>query len=155
MSDHVGTALEDSEIVDFLQDRGLGTLGLTKGGEAYTIPIAFAYDNEEQRCIFRFIMAEESRKREFVAETDVASLTAYQWKSKSQWLSVVIRGPIRQLPDSDLGHAAALLSSVGHQAAAQETFNESLSEYETVWYALEAEEITGRGRYVGTRASLV
>jgi nitroimidazol reductase NimA-like FMN-containing flavoprotein (pyridoxamine 5'-phosphate oxidase superfamily) len=155
MSEHVGEALKHSEIMEFLQDRGLGTLGLTKGGEAYTIPIAFAYDNEEKRCIFRFIMAEESRKREFVAETEVASLTAYQWKSKNQWLSVVIRGPIHQMADSELGNAAALLSSVGNQAAAQETFNESLSEYETVWCELEAEEITGRGRYVGSRASLV
>ena len=155
MSEHIGTGLDESEITAFLQDRGLGVLGLANGSEAYTIPIAFAYDDEEDRCIFRFIMGEESQKRDFINETDVASLTAYKWKTKMQWVSVVVRGPVRQVADSELAHVAALLSSVGHRAAAHETFNEPLSEYETAWYELDAEDITGRGRFVGSRSSLI
>lgn len=154
MSKHIGEQLDEEEIRRFLQERGLGVLGLAKGGEAYTIPIAFAYDPGENRCIFRFLMGDESLKRSFLAETDVASLTAYKWKTKNQWESVVVRGPISQLPDSELSQAAALFSSVGEQAAL-DVFNGSISEYETIWYQLEIADITGRGRFVGSRKSLL
>lgn len=151
MSEHVGVALDDGEIREFLQERALGVLGFAKDGDAYTIPIAFAYDEVGNRCIFRFIVPDESQKRAFVAETDVASLTAYEWKTKNQWKSVVVRGPIRQVPEENLAQAAGLFASVGEEAAALETFNAPISEYETVWYELAIEEISGRGRFVGSR----
>ncbi|WP_336342818.1 hypothetical protein [Halalkalicoccus ordinarius] len=73
----------------FLKKRGLGVLGLTKGSEAYTIPSAFAYGDAADRWVLRFIMTEDSRKRAFVSETEIASLTAYEWRRKNNWRSVV------------------------------------------------------------------
>ncbi|MFD1562633.1 pyridoxamine 5'-phosphate oxidase family protein [Haloarchaeobius amylolyticus] len=154
MSQDIGVELERDEIEEFLQDQSLGVLGLATDGEAYTIPIAFAYDRGTNRCFFRFVMSDNSRKRAFVTETDRASLTVYEWNTKSQWVSVVASGPIRHVSDSDLSHAATLFSEVGEEAAL-EIFNDDLSEYESVWYELSVSEITGRGQYVGSRESLV
>lgn len=146
MARHVGVELDDYEIEDFLHDRGLGVLGLAAEGDAYTFPVAFAYDDVADRCIFRFVMDEGSLKREFVQETERASLTAYEWHGEDEWKSVVLRGPIRQVPDDDLAQAAALFSDVGTEAAL-EVFNEPIAEYETAWYELAVDEMTGRGRF--------
>lgn len=150
MSREIGVALDEYETEEFLKERGLGVLGMSKGGEAYTIPIAFAYDDEGGRCIFRFIMTEESTKRKFVSETDIASLTAYEWRRKSEWKSVVVRGPIRPVPDDDLAQVAALFSNIGEESAL-EVFNNPISEYETVWYEIDISEITARGRFPGVK----
>ncbi len=154
MSPDIGVELDAEEIETFLREQGLGVLGLAKGSEAYTIPIAFAYDGGSNRCFFRFIMDEGGMKRAFVSETDLASLTVYEWATKNQWKSVVLRGHIRQVSDSDLAEAATLFSDVGEEAAL-EVFNAPISEYETVWYELEITEITGRGQFVGSRDSVV
>lgn len=148
MSREIGVELDRQEAESFLRERGLGVLGFANRGEAYTIPIAFAFDDAADRCIFRFVMTEASTKRQYLTETDVASLTAYEWRSKDDWRSVVVRGPIRRIPEDELGQAAALFSDVGEETAL-EVFNEPISEYETVWYELTADELTGRGRFPG------
>lgn len=150
MSREIGLELDEYETEEFLKGRGLGVLGLSKDSEAYTFPIAFAYDDEGGRCIFRFLMSEGSMKRQFVAETDVASLTAYEWRMKNEWKSVVARGPIRSVSDDDLAQVAALFSDVGEESAL-EVFNNPVSEYETVWYELDISEITARGRFPGVK----
>lgn len=150
MSEHVGTALEQSDIDGFLKDHGLGVLSLADADQAYAIPIAFAYDGEQNRCFFRFIMGEDSRKRDFVATTDRASLAVYEWKTQNQWTSVVMNGPIRPVAESELTVAASLFSDIGEEAALK-TFNRPITEYDTAWYNLEPDEITGRGRRVGAK----
>lgn len=150
MSREIGSELDDYETEEFLKDRGLGVLGFAKDGQAYTIPIAFAYDGSGSRCVFRFLMGGSSLKREFVAATDVASLTAYEWRKRNDWKSVVARGPIRRIPDDDLAEAAALFSDVGEETAL-EVFNKPVSEYETVWYELDVRELTARGQFPGVK----
>lgn len=80
ISRHIDVESEDEEIEEFLKEQGLGVLGFTNGSEAYMIPIAFAYDRSTDRCLFRFLMEDESMKRAFVAETGIASLTVYEWR---------------------------------------------------------------------------
>lgn len=150
MSHQIGVELDRYETEEFLKGRGLGVLGLAKEGEAYTIPIAFAYDDAANRCIFRFLMTEDSMKRRFVSKTDTASLTVYEWRTKDEWKSVVIRGPIRRITDEDLAQVAALFSDVGEEASL-EVFNDPISEYESEWYELDLAEITARGRFPGVK----
>lgn len=150
VSQEIGVALDEYETEEFLKEHGLGVLGLSKGGETYTIPIAFAYDGDGERCVFRFIMTEESMKRKFISETDIASLTAYEWRRKNEWKSVVARGPISPVSDDELAHVAALFSDIGEESAL-EVFNSPLSAYETVWYELDISEITARGRSPGVK----
>jgi nitroimidazol reductase NimA-like FMN-containing flavoprotein (pyridoxamine 5'-phosphate oxidase superfamily) len=144
MSDQIGDQLSEVEVDEFLEERGLGVLGFADGSEAYTIPIAFAFDGD--RCIFRFVDGETSRKRGFVEATEVASLTVYAWDSKAEWRSVVLRGPLEPIPDADLAHAATRFSEVGEEAAL-EIFNRPLSELDSAWYELHVEEKTGRGAF--------
>lgn len=146
MSEIIGTAMDEHEISQFLTDRGLGVLGFAADGEAYTIPIAFAYDDEANRCILRFLAKGESKKREFVSATAVGSLTAYEWTGPDDWRSVVARGPLRSLDDDELAQAAALFSDLGAESAL-EVFNEPVSAYETGWYELRITELTGRARF--------
>lgn len=146
MSETIGDAMDELEIRQFLTERGLGVLGFAADGEAYTIPIAFAYDEERKRCILRFLATEDSKKREFVATTEVASLTVYEWTGPDSWRSVVARGPLQRLADDEMAQAAALFSDLGEEAALK-VFNEPVSAYEAEWYELQVTEITGRGRF--------
>lgn len=143
MSDAIGEAMDEFEITEFLTNRGLGVLGFAAAGEAYTLPVAFAYDDEQARCIFRFLMPDHSRKREFVADTETASLTVYEWGGPDDWRSVVVRGPLQQLPEAELAEAATLFSDLGAEGAL-DIFNEPVSAYETGWYELDVSERTGR-----------
>lgn len=148
MSEEVGRALDEHEIDQLLTEQGLGVLGLGNADEAYTIPMAFAYDSTENRCIFRFITTAESRKSTFAAATERASLTVYEWRRPSEWQSVVISGPLRRIESEELAEAATLFSDVGSESAL-DVFNAPISEYDTEWYELVADEITGRGRFPG------
>jgi nitroimidazol reductase NimA-like FMN-containing flavoprotein (pyridoxamine 5'-phosphate oxidase superfamily) len=144
MSGQIGDRLSEAEIDEYLEQAGLGVLGFASEGEAYTIPLAFAFD--ENRCIFRFLMGQESEKRDFLADTRTASLTVYSWASKDEWQSVVVRGPLKELPDDELPHAATRFSEVGEEAAL-EIFNQPISEMDSAWYELVIEEKSGRGTF--------
>jgi nitroimidazol reductase NimA-like FMN-containing flavoprotein (pyridoxamine 5'-phosphate oxidase superfamily) len=144
MSRQIGDQLSEAEIDDYLKQSGLGVLGFASEGEAYTIPIAFAFDGD--RCIFRFLMGQTSEKRDFLADTETASLTVYSWMGKNEWRSVVVRGPLRELPDEELTLAATRFSEVGEEAAL-EIFNQPISEMDSAWYELRIEEKDGRGAF--------
>lgn len=146
MTSEIGQAMDTYEIEEFLHERGLGVVSLAADGRAYAVPMAFAYDEEDERCFLRFVMGEDSQKRAFVAETEVATLAVYEWGGQFDWRSVVVRGPVDPLPESDLAEAAARFSELGEEGAL-EVFNRPISEYETGWYELIAEEVTGRGQY--------
>ncbi len=146
MSREIGVELDETEIEQFLKQQGLGVLGFARENESYTIPVAFAYDDSAMRCIFRFLMTDDSRKQEFISQTERANLTAYNWQGANDWKSVVAGGPIQSIDDDDLGEAAALFSDIGEETAL-EVFNRPISEYETRWYELDITEVTGRGRF--------
>ena len=143
MTEKIGEPLDDFEIEEFLESTGLGVLGLAKEGAAYTIPIAFAYDGGNHRCILRFVMGQDSKKQEFAAATRTATLTIYDWQSAEAWRSVVLVGTLSELDTDEVASAAALFADVGEQAAL-DIFNRPLEEYETAWYEFKIAEMTGR-----------
>lgn len=144
MTDEIGNPLDEYDITTVLHRRGIGVLGLADGTDAYTIPVAYAYDEENNRCVFRFVMTDDSLKRTFLDGTDTASLTVFEWNGANDWNSIIARGPISRIATDDLGRVAALFAAVGEEAAL-EIFNRPLSAYETVWYALDVTSMTGRG----------
>lgn len=143
MTNDIGSAMADEAVRTVLQSGGIGVLGLAAEGRAYTFPIAFAYDPDAGRCVLRFVSAAESKKREFLPETETASLTVYRWEEPTDWHSVVINGSLEPIADEDVAHAGALFSDVGAEAGL-DVFNRSLSAYDTEWYELVIEDITGR-----------
>jgi nitroimidazol reductase NimA-like FMN-containing flavoprotein (pyridoxamine 5'-phosphate oxidase superfamily) len=143
MTEKIGTALDEFEIEEFLESAGLGVLGLARDGAAYTIPIAFAYDEGNNRCILRFVMGQDSKKAAFAEATRTASLTVYDWDTPEAWRSVVLVGTLSELDTDDVATAAALFADVGEEAAL-DIFNRPLEEYETAWYEFKIAEVTGR-----------
>ena len=146
MTEHIGVPLDDFEVEEFLESRGLGVLGLARADTAYTIPIAFAYDGSNHRCILRFVAGEDSKKAAFADATETATLTVYAWESPERWQSVNLSGELRRLDSDEIAGAAALFSDVGEEAAL-DIFNDSLDAYETSWYEFAIEEVTGRGNF--------
>lgn len=146
MTDHIGVALDDFEVEEFLERRGLGVLGLARDDTAYTFPIAFAYDGSNHRCILRFVMGTDSKKAAFAEATETATLTVYSWESTASWRSVNLVGRLRELDSDEIAGAAALFSAVGEEAAL-DIFNQPLEEFETAWYEFDIAEMTGRGNY--------
>lgn len=146
MTEKIGAALDEFEIEEFLESSGLGVLGLAKEGAAYTIPIAFAYDEGNNRCILRFVGRQDSKKREFAAATRTATLTVYDWEAPEAWRSVVLVGTLSELDSDSIASAAALFADVGEEAAL-DIFNKPLEEYETAWYEFNIAEMTGRAGY--------
>ncbi len=146
MAANIGEELDEYETAAFLREQGLGVVSLATAGEAYAVPMAFAYDEDRNRCLLRFVMGEESRKRSVLAGTGTATLVTFEWHGADDWRSAVARGPIEELPNEDLAEAAALFSELGAEAAL-DVFNGPISDYETGWYALEIEEVTGRGAF--------
>lgn len=146
MAEQIGVPLDKYETEQVLESQGLGVLGFAKENEAYTIPIAYAYDASTDRCLFRFVITADSTKAAFLSAVEIASLTVYEWRGVDDWRSVVARGPLQPLPPDDIGHAAALFSDLGNEAAL-DIFNEPLTEYETAWYELEIDELTARGKF--------
>lgn len=146
MTDSIGEQMDELEIDQFLTERGLGVLGLASDSVAYTIPIAFAYDSGEDRCILRLLMTEDSQKRDFISDADVASLTVYEWVDRDNWRSVVVRGPLEPLEGDEMAQGAAVFSDLGEEAAL-DVFNQPVSAYQTGWYELRVTELTGRGSF--------
>ncbi|MEF8776984.1 MAG: pyridoxamine 5'-phosphate oxidase family protein [Haloarculaceae archaeon] len=146
MTEHIGVAMDDFEVEEFLEHRGLGVLGLARDETAYTLPIAFAYDGSNHRCILRFVMGADSKKAAFAEATETATLTVYAWESKASWQSVNLAGRLRELDSDEIAGAAALFSDVGEEAAL-DIFNRSLEEFETAWYEFDIVEMTGRGNF--------
>ena len=103
-----GIEMADEEIEEFLYDQGHGTLALADEGEAYGVPISFGYDGERlYMSLLEF--GNESQKMAFLETTDVASLIVSEVKTRFDWKSVVVRGAITDVPESDVEYMDGVL----------------------------------------------
>lgn len=96
-----GNQMSEADCKAFLAEQGSGVLSLAHDGEAYGIPISFGFDGE--RTLF-FIMVgfrDPSRKRTFADETETASFLAYDGSSREEWRSVIARGALELVPESE------------------------------------------------------
>lgn len=96
-----GTEMSREEIEEFLIEIGIGTLSLANEGNAYAIPISFAYDEQFHRCFFDLGFGPDSKKREFIRSTDLGCLSVYEWESPYSWTSVVLTGILRATEEID------------------------------------------------------
>ena len=143
MTDHwYGKSMPDDDAVDFLNERGTGVLCLASDRRAYGIPVAFAYDAENDRALFDLGFAPESKKRSFLESTDDVCLTVYEHSSPHEWRSVVVTGPLEALAEGDVDDE---LESWFHTVAGDIDVEEP--DLELQWYELRVEELTGR--YLG------
>lgn len=138
--------MDEYEIDEFLDRQRVGVLAFARNGEAYSVPVAFGYDEGRDRCVFQFIVDETSTKQEYLERTTTASLTVYDWQEGESWQSVVLRGALQPVPTDEIASAASVFSISG-EPAALDVFDKPVDEHEPVWYELRIEEKTGRAVY--------
>lgn len=140
MSDQwYGNTLATEAVSEFLNEQGTGVLSLTNDGRAYGIPVAFAYDADDERAVLDLGFAPESKKREFIEATEEVCLTVYEHDAPDDWTSVVLTGELEELEDEEVSEdTEAWFASVAGDIDVDE------ANLELQWYAVDAEELSGR-----------
>lgn len=102
VTDLHGTEMSERAIGSFLRGQGTGLLALASGSDAYAVPISFGYDDGPRRLYFDLVQfGEESRKVDYAADTTEACFVTYDVQSRFDWRSVIARGPLSDVPESD------------------------------------------------------
>lgn len=96
MSERIAAAMDATDIGEFLDAQQTGVLSLSKGGDAYAIPVSFTYKPERSRIFFRLGYAPGSQKKKFLEATDHAAFVVYA-DTPDGWQSVVASGRIEEL----------------------------------------------------------
>ncbi|MUV89968.1 pyridoxamine 5'-phosphate oxidase family protein [Halapricum sp. CBA1109] len=139
-----GEEMSTKAMAEFLDQQGDGVLSFG-GNNPYSIPMAFGYDPTDHRCIFQFVFADESRKRDLLESNGRARLVTYDWSDPDDWTSVVVEGGLTPIGD-DISEEATAAGVFGPRATAVplSAFDESTAALEPEWYELRIEEMTGR-----------
>ena len=152
MSDQTfGEAMDHAAITRFLHDRGSGVLSLVDDGKAYAIPVSFGYDEPNDRFGLLLGFGTASRKAEYITTTELACLTAYEWRSPVNWRSVIARGRLSPIAASAFedradheGESAAASFLTWAKTVSLDVFGAPVDELKLEWYELQIEELTGR-----------
>lgn len=132
-------SMRRDEIGAFLKRHETGVLSTCSEGDAYGIPESFGYRNG--RFYFQLAMPPNSRKREFLEETETVTFTVYEATASKDFASVIIEGTFHRLPHDD--KAADLALAEHDQFPSAEVF--PIAEEKSIEaYELRAEQITGR-----------
>jgi len=138
-----GVAMEGDEITDFLESQGVGTLAFGSEAGGYAIPMSFGYDSAEGRCIFQFAFGDGSAKADYVDAGNPVSLSVFEWDSVDDWRSVVVRGTLRPIPESESATAAGVFAAHA-KIASLEVFRLPLEDLDLEWYELRIDDERGR-----------
>lgn len=138
--------MDETEIDDFLRERGYGVLALADDRGTYPVPISFGYDGE--RIYFAFLRTGESSKKVTAArESGRASLLAMDVDGEREWRSAIAYGGLDPLDEEDWESAVlALRDNAWHPSL----FAEATPARGIDWWAMAVEEATGR-RATATR----
>lgn len=127
-----------------LHEAGTGVLSLADGDEAYAIPVAYHY--EDGAVFFRLGEVPDAEKLAYLDATATATLVVYsadpteEARALDSW-SILVRGPIREVPRDDPHYDAA---AINEEFAPIRVFDEDVDELELTLWALEPESVTGR-----------
>ena len=129
--------MTDREIEERLRAAETGVLALARDGDAYAVPVACHYDGDA--LFLRLGDHEGSEKMAYLETTDRASLVCYEYTPPDASWSVVVRGPLVRMDDTDDSsnpRADAFLPI--------RIFGEPIETVEEVLFEMEIESVTGR-----------
>lgn len=89
--------MEESACKTFLGSRRFGVMSLAHEGEAYGLPLFYAYDGDAL-----FFNSRPGEKDEFLQSTTEGCFVVVEVKSDDDWTSVEARGPVKNV-DSNAG----------------------------------------------------
>ncbi|SDM54741.1 hypothetical protein SAMN04487949_2031 [Halogranum gelatinilyticum] len=130
--------MDDEDVQEVLTNHRTGTLALAADGEAYSIPVAYHY--EDGALYFRLGEHPGSEKMRFLDATEQACLVVYDHdpETNTSW-SVVVRGPVSRSDEEVPGIAERSAYYVPLRV-----FDEPIEELDPVLVRLDIDEITGR-----------
>ncbi|MFD1514677.1 pyridoxamine 5'-phosphate oxidase family protein [Halomarina rubra] len=141
--EHIGytytIGMSDEEVTERLQAGTAGVLALADGGDAYALPVSYAYD--DGAFYLRLSDDGHSKKMAFLEATDEACFLCYDVDDGDSW-SIVVEGSLRRLsPDEREAFDA---TAVGGAFSDLRVFDEAIQDVTVVVYELVAERVTGR-----------
>lgn len=146
MSTDNSREMDPSEVSEFLAPNGTGVLSLAAANVPYSIPVSYGYDPEERSFYFRLGFHNESEKRNFVSESELARLVVYG-QTADGWKSVIVVGELERIGDDELTiNVATNLQKA--DLPLMNIWNEPADDIEFLLYRLDAERLSGR-REVG------
>lgn len=134
------TGMSDEEVDRRLHEEHHGVLALARDGDAYAVPMSFHYDGET--LLLRLSREGDSDKLEYLATTGTATLVLYGAEGETHSWSVLVRGPVRELPDSR--REAISDADINAWFPPFRLFDEDISNLEYELHELVPESVTGR-----------
>lgn len=134
------TGMPDEELNERLHAADFGVLSLAREGEAYAIPVSFHYD--DGRVLLRLGTESDSEKVRFLEATERATLLVYEAPNEDESWSVLLRGPIRPLPEDERADISD--ADVNEWFAPFRVFDESIEDVTWELYELDPDSVTGR-----------
>lgn len=98
--------LDALDIADFLSAHHVGVLALAKDGDAYAVPVSYAFDDDGPALYFRLGYTADSQKRAYLEATDHVSFVVYG-ETDAGWTSVVAMGPVEEAAGSSTDSTVA------------------------------------------------
>ncbi len=130
--------MEDVEVRGFLSSQHVGVLGLPAEGAPYLCPMSFWFDGTD-RVYFPYVVGARSHKAALSDEAAIARLLVYRAETAFNWRSVLLTGPIDEVPEDERDAVEAELD-VAWRPALFERAGESET---TALYALRIDEQSG------------
>lgn len=130
--------MDEAEVEEILATADTGTLAFADGSEAYSVPVAFHY--EDGAVYFRFGEHAGSEKMRFLDATERACLVVYDHdpEANTSW-SVLVRGPLTRSDEDVPGIAERSAYYVPLRV-----FDEPIEDLDPVLVRLDIDEVTGR-----------
>jgi len=91
--------------LDLLKRMHVGHLGCARAGQAYVVPISFAYHREHL-----YAFASVGRKVEWMRANPLVCVEVEEILSRQEWQTVVILGRYQELPNTPELNAARVLA---------------------------------------------
>lgn len=147
MTDHpstIGNELDKGEARSLLAATNHGVLSLGAGNRGYGHPISYRYEADDDRVIIGLVANSGGKTETFVEESEVATLTVYDYEDVDSWESVIVTGSLDPLDGDEVSTDVAPIFFARPGDDPDDPDWVDLDQVDRDWYALPIDEITGR-----------
>ncbi|MGM0717617.1 MAG: pyridoxamine 5'-phosphate oxidase family protein [Halobacteriota archaeon] len=137
--------MDDEETEERLRTSETGVLSLSKGSDAYAIPLAHYYDGNG--LYFRLGVTDGSTKQDFLEATETANYVLYGAESTDEpqgldsW-SIVVTGQLVELAETE--HERFDTAEINRHFSPIRVFDEVIEDMEITIVELDIDTIAGR-----------
>ena len=100
LSTHGMVRMDEEAIRGFLSSQSVGVLGLPTEGAPALRPMSFWFDGNS-RLYFFYLVGSSSRKTDLSNQATIARFLVYRAETPFNWRSVLLAGPISEVPDDE------------------------------------------------------